>query len=95
MNEKYISASRLKAHYSWLGKDATLSPKDIDDIVDAQPAIDAKIVVRGTWVEVRSPYGDLQGWIHEECGHETNAADNYCSSCGAKMTFVEKVGCKT
>ncbi len=29
MSEKYISASALKAHYSWLGKDATLSPKDV------------------------------------------------------------------
>lgn len=46
MSEKYISTSKLKAHYSWLGKDATLSPKDVDDIVDAQPAADVEPVVR-------------------------------------------------
>ena len=46
MIEKYISESKLKAHYSWLGKDATLSPKDVDDIVDAQPAADVEPVVR-------------------------------------------------
>ena len=46
MSEKYISASKLKAHYSWLGRDATLSPNDVDDIVDAQPAADVEPVVR-------------------------------------------------
>ena len=90
MSEKYISASKLKAHYAWLGKDATLTPKDFDDIIDAQDAADVDPVMRGTWVEMRDPYGDLTGWIHEECGHETNHAAKYCSSCGAKMTFVER-----
>lgn len=92
MSEKYISAAKLKAHYSWLGKDATLSPRDVDDIIDAQPAADVEPVVRGEWVEMRDPYGDLTGWIHEECGRETNAATEYCSKCGAKMTFVERSG---
>ena len=56
------------------------------------PAADVEPVVRGTWVEMRDPYGDLTGWIHEECGRETNAATEYCSKCGAKMTFVERSG---
>ena len=56
------------------------------------PAADVEPVVRGTWVEMRDPYGDLKGWIHEECGRETNAATEYCSKCGAKMTFVERSG---
>ena len=47
MSEKYISASKLKAHYSWLGKDATLTPKDFDNIIDAQQAADVEPVVRG------------------------------------------------
>lgn len=46
MSEKYISTAKLKAHYSWLGKDATLSPKDLDDIVDAQPAEEVEPIVR-------------------------------------------------
>ena len=54
------------------------------------PAANVVEVVRGTWIEIRDPYGDLQGWIHECCGHETNAATEYCSTCGAKMTFVEQ-----
>ena len=90
MSDKYISASKLKSHYSWVGKDATLSPRDVDDIIDAQPAADVEPVVRGEWVEMRDPYGDLTGWIHEECGRETNFASEYCSKCGAKMTFVER-----
>ena len=92
MSEKYISESKLKAHYSWLGKDATLSPKDVDDIIDAQPAADVEPVVRGEWIEMRDPYGDLTGWIHEECGHETQCASNYCSKCGAKMKLIERSG---
>ena len=50
MNEKYISASNLKSHYSWLGKDASLSPNDVDTIIDVQPAAEVEIVVRGEWV---------------------------------------------
>ena len=60
--------------------------------VDAQPAADVEPVVRGEWIEMRDPYGDLTGWIHEECGRETNFASEYCSKCGAKMTFVERSG---
>lgn len=51
---------------------------------------DVEPVVHGVWVEMHDPYGDLTGWIHEECGRETTSADEYCSKCGAKMTFVER-----
>ena len=43
---RLIDAESLKAHYSWLGEDTTLVKKDVDDIVDAQPSIDAVEVVR-------------------------------------------------
>lgn len=61
-------------------------------VIDKFPAADVEPVVRGEWIEMRDPYGDLTGWIHEECGRETNAATEYCSKCGAKMTFVERSG---
>ena len=61
-------------------------------IASELPAADVEPVVRGEWIEMRDPYGDLTGWIHEECGRETNAATEYCSKCGAKMTFVERIG---
>ena len=43
---EYIERGALKAHYSWLPKDATLTPKDFDDIIDAQTAADVEPVVR-------------------------------------------------
>ena len=43
---EYIERGALKAHYSWLPKDATLTPKDFDDIIDAQSAADVEPVVR-------------------------------------------------
>ena len=42
---EYIERGALKAHYSWLPKDATLTPKDFDDIIDAQTAADVEPVV--------------------------------------------------
>ena len=43
---EYIERGALKAHYSWLPKYATLTPKDFDDIIDAQTAADVEPVVR-------------------------------------------------
>jgi len=67
---------------------------DFADLLDQYakdiPSADVESVVRGEWVEMRDPYGDLTGWIHESCGRETNFASEYCSKCGAKMTFVER-----
>ena len=87
MSEKYISASKLKAHYSWLGKDATLSPKDVDDIVDAQPAADVEPVVRGEWMEeecfVCSRCGMPATWAKPSLRKQLKT--DYCSSCGAHM----------
>ena len=46
MDDDLISRSAIKAHYSWLAEDTALTKKDIDDIVDAQPSVDAAPVVR-------------------------------------------------
>lgn len=37
------------------------------------------------WREIRNAYGELEGWIHTECGREVKRKDNYCTHCGAKM----------
>ena len=91
MSEKYVSASKLKAHYSWLGKDATLSPKDVDDIVDAQPAADVEPVVRGEWKPDDRMFGV---WHCSVCGESAlcNGVDEevksaFCPHCGAKMNL--------
>ena len=85
---KYGNKSAEQQHKSY---SSMMLYENADEINDA-PAADVEPVVRGTWVEMRDPYGDLTGWIHEECGRETNAATEYCSKCGAKMTFVERSG---
>lgn len=90
MDEKYISASKLKAHYSWLGKDATLSPKDVDDIVDAQPAADVEPVVRGEWIKHETfEDGKLDDrWYECSICHEERSFTNptkRCPNCGAHM----------
>lgn len=44
----------------------------------------------GHWEEIRTTYGEFkggefEGWLHIECGQETNYRYNYCPKCGAKM----------
>ncbi|MPM73979.1 hypothetical protein SDC9_120964 [bioreactor metagenome] len=91
MSEKYISASKLKAHYSWLGKDATLSPKDVDDIIDAQPAADVEPVVRGRWkthIHTLFVFGTDNETYTYECGncHCVEEEESIrCPHCGAHM----------
>ena len=72
--------------------EGAVSSENVIDNINTIPAADVEPVVRGGWIEMRDPYGDLTGWIHEECGHETQCASNYCSKCGAKMKFIERSG---
>lgn len=85
MDEKYISASKLKAHYSWLGKGATLLPKDVDDIIDAQPAADVEPVVRGEWEKRELNFGAF--YRCSICGETISGFPMYkfCHACGAHM----------
>lgn len=46
---------------------------------------DVREVKHGKWEEIRDAYGQLEGWIHTECGREVKIKDNYCPYCGAKM----------
>ncbi len=42
-------------------------------------------VVRGEWEAITDPYGNIEGWIHKECGRTTEEASAYCPTCGADM----------
>lgn len=53
----------------------------IDDI----PSANVAPVRHGHWEEIRNAYGELEGWIHIECGREVKCAEQYCPTCGAKM----------
>lgn len=46
---------------------------------------DMQEVKHGKWEEIRDAYGQLEGWIHIECGREVKIKENYCPNCGAKM----------
>ena len=99
-DEALLTGMAQRAHASGVSEEAIKAALDktrvVSEIVvqciNAIPAADVEPVVRGEWIEMRDPYGDLTGWIHEECGHETQCASNYCSKCGAKMTFIERSG---
>lgn len=46
---------------------------------------DMQEVKHGKWEEIRDAYGQLEGWIHIECGREVKIKENYCPYCGCKM----------
>lgn len=65
----------------------TLAVDIAKGLIEVASEIDAVPVVRGEWREIRNPYGELEGWIHEECGRGTDEASHYCPECGAIMTL--------
>ena len=86
----YINRQKLKEA---LCEDAINSlncySRDLMDLIiaeiDEAPSADVRPVVRGWWEPVRDPYGNLEGWIHKECGRITKEASAYCPTCGADM----------
>lgn len=53
------------------------------------PSADVAEVKHGKWEEIRNPYGELEGWIHVECGREVKIKETYCPKCGTKMDGEE------
>lgn len=53
--------------------------------IENEPTIDAVPVVHGEWEEICNAYGELEGWIHVDCGREVKCAENFCPNCGADM----------
>lgn len=61
----------------------------IYSFVKSAPAVDAAPVVHGRWEEICNAYGELEGWIHTDCGREVKCKDNFCPNCGARMDWKE------
>ena len=61
----------------------------VSDLRDAIPSVDAAPVVHGRWEEICNAYGELEGWIHTDCGREVKCKDNFCPNCGARMDWKE------
>ena len=95
MSEKkeYIERGALKAHYSWLPKDATITQKDFDDIIDVQPAADVEEVVHGEWETDRDTircsvcgFGYFpNGYFFKDGQGIGDLILDRCPNCGAKM----------
>ena len=66
-------------HIEELFNDFYVIPKDT-------PAADVTPVKHGKWEEIRDAYRQLEGWMYKKCRRETKAKENYCPTCGAKMT---------
>ena len=54
----------------------------VEDIRDT-PTIE--LIKHGEWKAIINAYGEYEGWIHEDCGRQTEEACNYCPNCGTKM----------
>ena len=64
--------------------------EDIQQIVDEAPTINPDdLRPQGRWEEIRNDYGELEGWLHVDCGRESKSKDKYCGTCGAKMDGKE------
>lgn len=57
----------------------------VQTVLLTAPMVDAVEVVPGRWELIRNAYGDIEGWIHRDCGREVKTKENYCPNCGAKM----------
>lgn len=90
MEDKLISAEKLKAYYAWvrLKKSGQEWADTLDAIIDAQPAI-------GKWI-----YKQFDGescWVCTNCGEEVLYSfygeiekSPFCPHCGARMESEEK-----
>lgn len=43
-------------------------------------------VWKGEWETVMSPYGEIEGWFHTECGRKSPEKSDWCPECGKAMT---------
>lgn len=55
------------------------------DAIDNAPTVAAAPEVHGRWEEIYDPYGELEEWIHGECGRCSKEKSPYCPNCGARM----------
>lgn len=60
--------------------------RDVRQAIKGAPTIDPESLrPRGEWLEITDAYGDVEGWMHFECGRTVKSRDPFCPKCGAKM----------
>lgn len=57
--------------------------KDCSHLIEIEP------VKHGHWDTIKNAYGEVEGFIHVECGRTSKSKDNYCPKCGVKMDEEE------
>lgn len=55
------------------------------EFINNAPTVAAAPEVHGRWEEIYDPYGELEEWIHGECGRCSKEKSPYCPNCGARM----------
>ena len=86
MSRRLIDAEKLKKHYAWWEDDERRTL--FDQIVDAQPTIDAEPVRHGKWEMKPDPFGFFDEIpVCSECGCTTTMREKtkYCPNCGCRM----------
>lgn len=73
-----------------LTEDAVQGIDAILNIIDDAPTIEAEPIRHGHWTIIKNAYGEVEGFIHEDCGRTSMSKDAYCPRCGAKMEGVEE-----
>lgn len=53
------------------------------------PSAEVAPVKHGKWIAIKNPYGKIEGWMHEDCGRQSDEASEYCPNCGAKMDLED------
>ena len=87
MSRRLIDAEKLKKHYAWWDDDERRTL--FDQIVDAQPTIDAEPVRHGKWKQTyldHEAFGERPSIFYcSACCACSNVKTNYCPQCGCRM----------
>ena len=83
---RLIDAEKLKKHYAWWEDDERRTL--FDQIVDAQPTVEAEPVLHGKWIDrTIKVSAELTNIIHvcSVCEEMAVGKYRYCPHCGARM----------
>lgn len=61
-----ITSSEMQANLKQM--DGAGAYNRVIEIINAAPAADVAQVRHGRWEEIRDAYGNLEGWLHTNCG---------------------------
>ena len=86
MSGRLIDAEKLKKHYAWWEDDERRTL--FDQIVDAQPTVEAEPVRHGKWIDrTIKVSAELTNIIHvcSVCEEMAVGKYRYCPHCGCRM----------